>query len=356
MKRLLVGLAVVLLLILAAGFSYEQLGRWHDRKALPPRVGQAVDIGGRSLNLYCSGSGAPSVVLETGGGSVGYAWALVQPKVAAFTRACWYDRAGQGWSDPPPAPESSLITANDLHELLRRAGVSPPYVLAGWSIGGEFVRVFTARFPDEVAGLVLLDSGSPDQREPAFMKASVNLMSSRERRFLCDSWPAMDRFGVLRWLGYFKPQPAPPQFSPEQQRIYSLLRSERLAFETAAAGECAATDGGAIVPESGLGNPELDRAVRASGNLGHRPLIVLTAGQYFIPSDPLEAREAAKFHDVWVHQLQADLVRLSTQGKQVVLENSDHGIAFQAPDAVVSACAGSRNARSDPQHRRSNIE
>jgi len=336
-KRLLAGLAFAILLVLLIGFTYEQVGRSRDRRMLPPRIGRAVDIGGRSINLYCSGSGIPSVILETGAGSAGYAWVLVQPKIAAFTQACWYDRAGVGWSDPPPTPRTSATITNDLHETLHRGRITPPYVLVGWSIGGEHVRIFTAKFPGEVAGLVLVDSGHPDQNEPRSMKSPYNLMSPAKREFLCATWPAMDRFGFLRLVGFFKPQSAPPQLSSEQRRVYSLLRSQRMAFETGATEGCAATNGGAVVPAGGTGNPEVDNAARAAGNLGVRPLIVLTAGKYFTPRDPVSAQEVSAFHEVWVHQLQAGLARLSTRGKQVIVENSDHGIGFQAPDAVVNA-------------------
>jgi len=81
----------------------------------------------------------------------------------------------------------------------------------------------------------------------------------------------------------------------------------------------------------------VDDAARASGNLGDRPLVVLTAGQYGRPADPVAAREIAAFHAIWVNQLQADLARLSTRGRQIVVENSDHGIQVEAPDAVAKA-------------------
>jgi hypothetical protein len=146
----------------------------------------------------------------------------------------------------------------------------------------------------------------------------------------------MDRFGLLRMLGFFGTRPAPRQLSPEE-RISWLLRGQRTSFEASAAEACAATSGGAIVPELGTGDPEIDNAARAAGSLGDRPLIVLTAGKYIAPSDPTEVPEAAAYHDFWVHHLQADLVRLSTRGKQLVVENSDHGIPSEAPEAVVSA-------------------
>src|ERR1700736_4864750 len=83
-------------LALLGGFTYEQVGRARDASQLPPRVGQAVDIGGPTLNLYCSGQGTPTVILEGGGNSPGYEMASLQSKIAGSTRACWYDRAGVG--------------------------------------------------------------------------------------------------------------------------------------------------------------------------------------------------------------------------------------------------------------------
>src|SRR5579864_5743125 len=148
-RRLGVGLAAAIVMLAVAGFTYEQIGRWKDARLMPPRAGRAVDIGGRSINIFCSGSGSPAVILEQGG----YGWMPVQSKIAAFTSACWYDRAGDGWSDPPPTPRTSTTITRDLHETLRRGGVSPPYVLVGESLGGELIRIYTARFPDEVAGL-----------------------------------------------------------------------------------------------------------------------------------------------------------------------------------------------------------
>jgi len=129
-------LLTLMLVALLWGFAYEQIGRARGASHLPPRVGQAVDIGGRTLNLYCSGEGAPTVVLEAGGNEPGYAWTSIQTKLANVTRACWYDRAGVGWSDPPLSPRTSATVISDLHELLSRAGVLPPYVLVGASIGG----------------------------------------------------------------------------------------------------------------------------------------------------------------------------------------------------------------------------
>src|SRR2546428_3455024 len=127
-KAALKTLAVLIVMALIAGVIYEQLGERRDRQRLP-QIGQSIDIGGRTLNIYCSGEGSPAIILDTGASEPGYSWSNIQPELAKFTRACWYDRAGEGWSDRGPYPRTSAAIANDLHELLHRAGIPPPYVL-----------------------------------------------------------------------------------------------------------------------------------------------------------------------------------------------------------------------------------
>jgi len=158
----------MLLVVLAvAGLSYEQMGRNRDRSH-PFRVGEPVD--GRTINVDCAGVGNPTVIFEAGGGGYGgYGWSAAQSGVAKFTRACWYDRAGEGWSDPPPIARDSTTISNDLHVVRQHMQVNGPIVLVGHSIGGEYIRIYTSMFPAEVSGLVLVDSTHPDQREPAIM-------------------------------------------------------------------------------------------------------------------------------------------------------------------------------------------
>lgn len=332
-QRISYALLTLLLLALLVGFTYEQVGRARDVSRLPPRVGQAVDIGGRTLNLYCSGQGTPTVILETGGNSPGYEWRLQQSKMAAFTRTCWYDRAGVGWSDPPSAPRTSTSVAGDLHLALQRAGVQPPYVMAGGSVGGEYVRIYTAHYPSEVAGLVLIDSAVPDMREPDFYLAAGNRMSGRTRHLFCVALPAMARFGVLRFAASRERRRRPPDFTSEQASILARLEAQPKALRTDADQACAATDEGRIVPRTGGGNPDIDNAVRSAGGLADRPLIVLTAGKYWAP-DGFE-KEAAEYHEIWVHQLQASLVRLSSRGRQIIVD-AEHDMA-ESPDSIAIA-------------------
>jgi pimeloyl-ACP methyl ester carboxylesterase len=322
----------LIFLILLAAFTYEQIGRTHDAARLPPRIGQSVDVGGRTLNLYCSGEGSPTIVLEAGGNEPGYAWNAVQTRLAGFTRACWYDRAGVGWSDPPQSPRTSASVVADLHQALSHAGVAPPYVLVGASIGGEYARVHTSRYPHDVAGLVLVDSSHPDQQEPAFMLSPFNRMSPRARELICAALPFMARFGILRFMANRMGGPVPPQ-SSQESNILAKLNANPMALGTDARQACAATDGGRLVSTNGTGNPELDNAARNAGSLGDRPLIVLTAGRYWAP--PGLEKQAADYHEIWVHLLQASLAQLSTRGRQEVVDA--HHDMEEAPDSVVTA-------------------
>jgi len=319
-------------LALLWGFTYEKVGRARDISQLPPRVGRAVDIGGRALNLYCSGQGTPTVILEPGGNSPGYEELSVQSKMAVFTRACWYDRAGVGWSDPPSSPRTGASVASDLHEALQRAGVLPPYVMAGSSVGGQYIRIYTARYPTDVAGLVFEDSATPDQRDPDFMVAPMNLLSGGTRHLICMALPVMTRLGIIRFVASRERRPPSPDFTSEQSSVLAKLEAQPKAFRTDAEQACAATEEGRIVPRTGT-NPDIDNAVRNAGSLGDRPLVVLTAGRYWAP--PGFEKEAAEYHEIWVHQLQASLARLSTRGQQIVVD-ADHGMT-QSPDSIVIA-------------------
>ena len=338
MRRALRVLALVFLLAVILGSTYEQIGRWQDSQH-PFRIGRAVDIGGRSLNIDCAGSGSPAVILESGGGGYGgYGWRMVQAEVAKFTTVCWYDRAGEGWSDPAPTARSSATIVHDLQELLQHAPVAGPYVLVGHSIGGEYVRIFTAKFPAEVAGVVLVDSSHPDQREPPMMLSPITRSHKHVRQLACLALPVVTRFGVIRLFMRNTSVYVPPEFSSQQGAAERAMRNQRVkAVETEAAQGCAATENGALRPDKGSGDPEADEAARSAGTLGDRPLIVLTAGQYWKPDDPVAAKEIAEFHEVWANQLQPELARLSTNGKQIVVENSDHGITEQAPESVAGA-------------------
>jgi pimeloyl-ACP methyl ester carboxylesterase len=122
-----------------------------DARAYPP-PGKMVDVGGYRLHIHCTGSGSPTVVIESGWGDMSASWGWVQPEVAKTSRVCAYDRAGVGWSEPSPHPRTAREFAKELHTLLANATEPGPYVLVGHSLGGYTVRVYAHDYPAEVAG------------------------------------------------------------------------------------------------------------------------------------------------------------------------------------------------------------
>jgi alpha/beta hydrolase fold len=151
---------IALLALASIGGGYQTLGAAADAKA-DPMPGQLIDVDGHRLHLRCTGAGTPTVVLEPGAGEMSSNLGWITPAVARDTRVCVYDRAGRGWSEPTDTPQDGRQIATDLHTLLQHGHVPGPYVLAGHSFGGLYVLTFAARYPDEVAGMVLVDSTAP---------------------------------------------------------------------------------------------------------------------------------------------------------------------------------------------------
>ena len=152
----LLDLVAFFCILLLAGAIYQFIGLARDARRYPPR-GRIIDIGGRRLHMVESGNGSPAVILEAGIAASSLSWSLVQPEVAKLTRVCSYDRAGLAWSDRAIEPGTLERSIHDLHSLLAAAAVQPPYILVGHSYGGLLARAYTARFPENVAGLVLVD-------------------------------------------------------------------------------------------------------------------------------------------------------------------------------------------------------
>jgi pimeloyl-ACP methyl ester carboxylesterase len=211
----------------AVGGGYQTISESRDRRTFAAR-GQLVDVGRRRLHLNCIGTGTPTAVLESGLGELSAYWGWIAPEVARDTRVCTYDRAGRGWSDPAGVRQDGIALAADLHALLERGGVTGPYVLVGHSSGAQYVRIFAGRYPDAVAGMVLLD-GQPAEvleRLPHF-----SLFHRVFRRVFTGFLP-LARFGVGRLLYHddFANLPSPArameQFDASSSRAARSLRDE----------------------------------------------------------------------------------------------------------------------------------
>lgn len=253
----------------------------------PTPPGEMVDVGGYQLYLYCTGTGSPTVILEAGLEGDVVTWKEVQPEVAQFTRVCSYDRAGLAHSDYGPTPRDAEMSVTDLHTLLTKAGIPPPYVLVGHSFGGLLIRRFAFDYADEVDGLIFVDSLHED-----WWEESLNLL---------------------------------PPASPNDSSRLASFRDYLTDGRRDPANNFEAIDIPAVVEQ-----------VRETGDFGNLPIVVLTAGVFNVlnpglPTD-LEAALAGLFHD-----LQGRLTTLSTDSKQVVITDSGHNIPRQNPQAVVKA-------------------
>ena len=184
-RRILVSATVVVVVILLAGATYQGVATALERREFPP-PGHMIDVGGHQLHLYCTGDGAPVVILEAPGMIPSAAWGWVQQSVAKRTRVCSYDRAGLGWSEASARPFEPARVPEELHALLGGAHVKGPYVLAGQALGATFVRLYAARYPVDVAGLVLVEPGHEREAAPP-----------TDPRFLTLS-PWLARAGLLR--------------------------------------------------------------------------------------------------------------------------------------------------------------
>lgn len=178
LKRAIVNIVFFLLILAIIGTVYQTAATETDRRNFPP-PGNLIDVGGFKMHIDCVGEGSPTVVLEALSGGFSSYWGWVQPEVAKQVRVCAYDRAGFGWSENDPEPESPQRTAQNLRTLLTNAGIQGPYVMVGHSKGGLYVREYAALYPQEVVGIVLLDSSHPDQfmRYPEMLKGDTTMLS-----------------------------------------------------------------------------------------------------------------------------------------------------------------------------------
>jgi pimeloyl-ACP methyl ester carboxylesterase len=168
-----------------------------------------VDIGGRSLQLRCTGTGSPTVILEAGLGGDLHSWDRVQPALAERTRVCSYDRPGTGGSEPASGTRTTGQAVEDLHALLEAADVPSPYVLVGFSFGGLITQHYASTFPDEVSGLVLVESLHP--REFAVTEKHLTRRQIEEDHAAAlGNTEGMDPFASVDEIASAGPLPAVP--------------------------------------------------------------------------------------------------------------------------------------------------
>jgi pimeloyl-ACP methyl ester carboxylesterase len=301
---------VVLAGVLASagiGGSWQAIASRRDWRRLPA-PGTLVDVGGHRLHLNVAGTQttAPTVVLEAGMASMSSNWAWVRDALAQHGRVVTYDRAGLGWSERGRGSMDAATSAADLHTALGAAGIAPPYILAGHSYGGLVVRMFTDRYPNEVAGIALVDASHPDQwaHIPASRNGRTVAMGNRVTAVLA-------RLGLLRLL--------------RAERSFIAGLPEREYAEMRA---YLARPQGWSVGADGLlawGQQSRDQ-VNAARSLGDLPLVVLSV------------TEQDRYAQV-LTRLQAELASLSSNSRHVTVTGATHYtlVSQRHHAAVVSA-------------------
>lgn len=312
----IISIVVLLLLILVAGTAVAGAIAKSNLAQQNPAPGQMVDVGGYKLHINCVGQGSPTVILEAGMGEYSLTWAYVQPEIAQNTRVCAYDRAGYGWSEASPNPRTAGYEVEELHRLLLNANIQGPYVLVGHSLGGMIVRMYTHNYPDEVAGMVLVDSMHEALaiRLPELVKA-VQGMTGQYRLFAF-----LSSSGIMALAPQNVPNPGLPEDAYAQ---YQAITATTRGFNTHIAESNAAEESSTEA-----------RALHMT-SFGDLPLIVLSAGQrQSIPS--LTAAENQQLQEE-MQTLQSELAVLSSAGKQIMAEQSGHYIHLDQPDLVIDA-------------------
>jgi pimeloyl-ACP methyl ester carboxylesterase len=303
----LVGLATVAI----AGALGQLWATRLDAERFPP-PGVLVDVGGRRLHLRCEGTGQPTVILEASGFGNSHSYDAVLPRLAERTRVCAYDRAGMGWSDPEITPLGFEALEADLALLLRNAHEPPKYLFVAGSAGGLIAQLVASHHPEQVVGLVLLDSIGIES-----IARAPSTFDGLARSACLGSWAA--RFGIVRLADVFGLR----KLSGDAARLSAALSYKTAPWDAA----CAMTRD--FLPEAA----RLRNDLRLPGRL---PLRVLSHEQPRGLLPPGGEAEAAQLEPLW-QEAQANLARLSEKGSYSVVPGSGHLIVQDRPDAVVAA-------------------
>ncbi len=307
-RRLLLYPLFAILALSSVGGGYQTVSEAADARAYP-MPGRLIDVGGHGLHLNCTGSGSPTVVLEPGAGGTSSDLGWIAPALAQNTRVCVYDRAGRGWSDPADTPQDGVQVATDLHTLLQRGGVPGPYVLAGHSFGGLYALTFAAQFPDEVAGMVLLDSTAPatSTAPPPGGAASDGGVLEEAMSRVATLVSTSARLGVTRIAGLTDYSSLPARSRDEARAHAATAQQFRSTIEEY-------VQGGASVREAA-----------SLRDFGDKPLVVVTAGTGSAPD--------------WSTKQNA-LAELSTNSAHHVVEGATHAsLVYDEHHAAASSRA-----------------
>jgi pimeloyl-ACP methyl ester carboxylesterase len=307
--RIGLGLIVFVVLLGLAGFTWNELATRHYQKAYPP-PGKMVAVDGHAMHMYCTGTGSPTLVLDAGLGDDWTVWNKVQPALSKTTQVCSFDRSGLGSSDLLPGSHDANTLADQLHALVGAAGITKPFVLAGHSIAGLYMRAYATRYPNDLAGLIFIDSSSPDQFSRLPKELSENIPN-----LTLQSW--MVRLGIARAMGQCS------DGEPGTEAVKGWVLANICNPSVVDAGIEEFRD----IPPS---NPE----TRHTGPFGHLPILIFSEDPNQPLSDTTLSPEVMKqFSAIW-NQMQEDLKQLSPDSRRIIAKGSGHYIELNRPDLI----------------------
>jgi pimeloyl-ACP methyl ester carboxylesterase len=284
----------------------------------------------RRINLVITGDGSPSVILAGGHGCTALSWASVQIALGLSARAVSFDQAGMGFSDPGPLPVTGSAVVEDLRAALRSADIAPPYILVGLSLGGLYMRLFAFKYPQEVVGMVMVDSSSEHQHRRFFGENSAQLAALRRGQLRkMTHLVHLARAGALvpgapEFDASVRAASQPMQLTPaveaaRNSQLASAARWRAMRSEMSVAGM--------------ISFEQVDAARRP---LGDMPLIVLSAGREVGEALPDETPEQARTRVENWRIMHEEIASLSTRGERRVVD-ARHQIQIDKPEAVVAA-------------------
>lgn len=322
MLTYVLGILAMFLVLGTMGYLFEKTAEANDKKRFPP-PGRLIDVGGFKLHLRCLGEherGKPMVILESGHGLWSSSWNPIIEETAQFTRVCAYDRAGYGWSERSSRPHTPQQVATELHALLMNAGESGPYVLVGHSLGGLFTRQYFTQYPEEVAGMVLVDALPERLSEylPTYQQLQRSSLLS-----LC-MLATLARFGLARLLGQRRLQEQTKYILPEDRASYAAQSVSTPYLNS-------------LCEETAEVNRFIGQKPTLAG-LGDRPLVVIKA--HYPEKYPGRRGYTAESWKQLIRGwsiLQKEFLSLSSQSRYVE-SKSDHGsVIAEEPGVVVEA-------------------
>jgi pimeloyl-ACP methyl ester carboxylesterase len=296
----------------------------------PLPTGKLVDIGGYKLHIDIKGKGSPAVIMIAGSQAFSLDWALVAPEIAKITQAVTYDRPALAWSDPGPMPRTFDQDVYELHTLLQKAGVKPPYILVGHSLGGIIARKFEKKYPAEVKGLVLVDATSEDTKLSMNNKI-VRLRDLSQNKPIppvkikpdtITKVPAMKELEDLWKMFGGEPKTEPPfdklPLRFQQLRIWAMRQPKVLLADN---GSYWAEEFAAMYADSMY-------------SLGNKPVFVLSSGKDAFSNDFDTTMKA-----IWFEKLvqKEKMSNLSSNNKHIITTKSRHEIHLDEPELVINA-------------------